>query len=111
MSAAALLERPEAPANVSHLRRWDIQSAPKRSPRGHLRRRHREVLELVAQGFSNAAIAERLVLAPKTVEHILSELYARLGIETRDRDLHPRVRATLLYLMDGTPATAGFSGG
>lgn len=42
--------------------------------------REREVLELVAAGLTNEAIAARLVLSVRTVEHHLSSVYAKLGL-------------------------------
>jgi DNA-binding NarL/FixJ family response regulator len=63
--------------------------------------RQREILELVAQGLSNAAIAERLVLAEKSIENQLTAIYGELGIDRRaNTDVHPRVRAVLTYLRD-----------
>lgn len=59
----------------------------------------RPVLELIAQGFSNAAIAERLKLTERTVEAYSSTIYQSLGI-SGERDLHARVRATRIYLRD-----------
>jgi DNA-binding NarL/FixJ family response regulator len=47
---------------------------------GDLSPREREVLELVAAGFSNDAIADRLVLSVRTVERHLSNAYAKLGV-------------------------------
>ena len=39
-----------------------------------------EVLELVAAGLTNEAIAERLSLSVRTVERHLTNLYAKLGV-------------------------------
>ena len=39
-----------------------------------------EVLELVAAGLTNEAIAQRLVLSVRTVEHHLSSVYSKLGV-------------------------------
>ena len=41
------------------------------------------MLDLVAQGLSNAEIAERLVIAPKTVEHHVGRVLAKLGVRSR----------------------------
>ena len=49
----------------------------------HLTRRQLEVLELVAQGLSNATIGERLFVSRKTVEHHVSAIFAKLGIDSR----------------------------
>jgi DNA-binding CsgD family transcriptional regulator len=46
-----------------------------------LTEREREVLSLVADGLSNAAIAERLVLSGRTIERHLSNIYTKLGVE------------------------------
>jgi DNA-binding NarL/FixJ family response regulator len=43
----------------------------------------RKVLELIAQGESNQAIAERLVLSPKTVRNYISNIFAKLQVADR----------------------------
>jgi DNA-binding NarL/FixJ family response regulator len=60
--------------------------------------RHLVLLQLIAQGYSNKAIAERMIVSPKTVENMIGMLYSELGIESRSSELHARVQATLLYL-------------
>jgi DNA-binding NarL/FixJ family response regulator len=45
--------------------------------------REREVLDLVATGVSNAAVAERLRLAPKTVGNHISAIFLKLGVASR----------------------------
>lgn len=68
---------------------------------GHLAdltRRQREVLDLIAQGFTNAAIADALVLTEKSVEKHVSSLYDALDINRRDPTVSARVEAVLLYL-------------
>src|SRR6185436_12537497 len=51
--------------------------------RAGMTRREVEVLTLVAQGLSNRAIAERLVVSEHTVHRHLANLYARLGVSSR----------------------------
>jgi DNA-binding CsgD family transcriptional regulator len=50
---------------------------------GPLTRREQEVLELVAQGLSNAAIAAALVITEKTAGHHVSHILAKLGVHNR----------------------------
>jgi DNA-binding NarL/FixJ family response regulator len=45
--------------------------------------REREVLTLIAEGLSNAEIAARLFITPKTTEHHLAATYRKLGISSR----------------------------
>ncbi len=59
--------------------------------------REREVLELMAQGRSNRAIAEQLVITPSAVEKHVTALFDKLGIE-RSGDAHRRVLAVLTFL-------------
>jgi ATP/maltotriose-dependent transcriptional regulator MalT len=51
--------------------------------RAALTRREREVLDLVAAGATNAAVAEALVVAPGTVKKHLDNVYAKLGVSSR----------------------------
>jgi DNA-binding NarL/FixJ family response regulator len=45
--------------------------------------REREVLELLAAGLTSSAIAQRLVVAPKTVNNHLSSIFTKLGVANR----------------------------
>ena len=45
--------------------------------------REREILELIAQGLTNNAIAERLVLSPKTVRNQVSTIFRKLQVGSR----------------------------
>jgi DNA-binding NarL/FixJ family response regulator len=67
---------------------------------GRLTPRERQVLECIAQGRTNAAIARDLVLTPHAVEKHINAIFSKLGL-TGDRVHHPRVRAALLYLAEG----------
>ncbi len=59
--------------------------------------RENDVLDLVAQGLSNAAIADRLHLSIKTVEPVVSSIFVKLGLPA-DSDSNRRVLAVLEYL-------------
>jgi DNA-binding CsgD family transcriptional regulator len=48
-----------------------------------LTRREREIVDELAEGRSNAEIAERLTIAPTTVRKHLENIYAKLGVNTR----------------------------
>jgi DNA-binding NarL/FixJ family response regulator len=45
--------------------------------------REAEVLRLLAEGISNAAIAERLSLSPRTVKSHVTNIYGKLGVDNR----------------------------
>src|SRR2546422_998333 len=51
-----------------------------------LTEREREILSLIAQGYTNTAIAERLVLSPKTVRNHVSNIFSKLQVADRARD-------------------------
>jgi DNA-binding NarL/FixJ family response regulator len=48
-----------------------------------LTEREREVLELLAQGYTNAAIANRLFLSPKTARNYVSSIFGKLQVADR----------------------------
>ena len=56
------------------------------------------MLGLIAEGHSNAAIAERLSLSERSVENHVSRIYTTLGVDATDRTAHARVQAVRLYL-------------
>jgi DNA-binding CsgD family transcriptional regulator len=59
--------------------------------------REREVLSLIAQGRSNAAIAGTLFISPKVVEKHVANIFDKLGLAPDDND-NRRVIAALRYL-------------
>jgi DNA-binding NarL/FixJ family response regulator len=72
---------------------------PERSALARLTPREREVLAQIAQGKSNAAIAESLVLTKRAVEKHINAIFLKLDL-TDAQDVHKRVKATLMLLAD-----------
>ncbi len=66
-------------------------------PLDELTPRERDVLALMAEGRSNAAIGERLGLTEKTIESNVRVILSKLGLEPAAED-HRRVLAVLTYL-------------
>jgi len=66
-------------------------------PLAALSDREREVLELMAEGLNNPAIARRLVVSERTVEGHVRHLLLKLGL-AESEDGHRRVLAVLAYL-------------
>jgi DNA-binding NarL/FixJ family response regulator len=69
------------------------------SPLARLTPREREVLALLAEGRSNAAVADGLVLSERAVEKHINSIFAKLGLPEA-RDAHRRVKAVLLFLAE-----------
>ncbi|HEX9343290.1 MAG TPA: response regulator transcription factor [Actinomycetota bacterium] len=81
---------PEVVAQLLGRRRCD-------KPLAQLSPRELEVLALMAEGRSNAGIAERLVVTEGAVEKHISSIFAKLGLPAAEGD-HRRVLAVLTYL-------------
>jgi DNA-binding NarL/FixJ family response regulator len=74
---------------LAHRRRED--------PLAELTAREREVLALMAEGRSNQAIAEHLVITDRAVEKHVTRIFGKLGLSPAAQD-HRRVLAVLTYL-------------
>jgi len=72
----------------------------RRTPLAELTPREREVLALMAEGRTNAAIARRLVITTKAVSKNIARIFDKLGLPPSDDD-HRRVLAVLAYLNSG----------
>lgn len=124
ISAISLLPRAEAPG-WSYLLRDTIHDAPslQRSLQGAVDRmvmldpnlispateepsngllrltpRQLKTLQLMAEGFTNQAIADTLAVSIKSVENHVNQIYQELEIDRTDRRTHPRIRAVNMYL-------------
>ena len=83
------------PAVVSQL----VGRRRRDDPLEELTPREREVLELMAEGRSNQAIAERLVITLRAVEKHVTSIFGKLRLSATDQD-HRRVLAVLTFLKD-----------
>ena len=79
-----------------------VQSVEGRASVAALTDREREILGLMAQGLSNAAIAAGLHLSERTVESVSALLFRKLGIDP-DPDVNRRVLAVVRLLQEQAP--------
>jgi DNA-binding NarL/FixJ family response regulator/class 3 adenylate cyclase len=70
---------------------------PRDDPLGELTPREREVLELMAEGRSNHAIADQLVVTERAIEKHVTSIFGKLRLTPAAED-HRRVLAVLAYL-------------
>jgi DNA-binding NarL/FixJ family response regulator len=59
----------------------------------------RKILSLVAAGLSNTAIANKLFIAPKSVEYHLTQIYSQLKVAP-DSTTNARVRAAIIFAQE-----------
>jgi DNA-binding NarL/FixJ family response regulator len=81
------------PAIVSQL----VGRRRRDDPIGELTPREREVLELMAEGRTNQAIAEQLVVTERAIEKHVTNIFGKLGLTPAAED-HRRVLAVLAFL-------------
>jgi DNA-binding NarL/FixJ family response regulator len=81
---------PEVVAHMLGRRRED-------RPLADLSPRERQVLELIAQGLSNRAICDQLVVSERAVEHHVTSIFSKLKLPSSGQE-HRRVLAVLTYL-------------
>jgi DNA-binding NarL/FixJ family response regulator len=74
-----------------------LEHASRREPLGRLTAREREVLDLIAQGRSNAAIAACLTVTEKAIGKHINNIFLKLDLH-QDGDDNRRVLAVLAYL-------------
>jgi DNA-binding NarL/FixJ family response regulator len=80
----------------------EAKSRIERSPLSELTPRERQVLSEIAEGKSNAAIAESLVLTKRAVEQHVNSIFMKLGLAGSE-SVAKRVKATLIFLSDFSP--------
>jgi DNA-binding NarL/FixJ family response regulator len=85
------------------------KAAIERSALAELSPRERQVLAEIAQGKSNSAIAESLVLSKRAVEKHINSIFLKLGLGFVD-DVSKRVKATLMYLSESELPAAAAAG-
>jgi predicted ATPase/DNA-binding CsgD family transcriptional regulator len=68
-------------------------AAKERAPENPLSEREQEVLRLVAEGLTSKAIGQRLFLSPRTVDHHLTSIFNKLGVDTRAQAVVVAARA------------------
>jgi DNA-binding NarL/FixJ family response regulator len=78
------------------------RSMSRQGPLEQLTPRELEVLAAIAEGKSNAAISETLVLSKRAVEKHINAIFSKLNLShsSASDDVNPRVKATLLYLAE-----------
>ncbi len=79
----------------------------KRSPLARISERERDVLEQMAQGKTNAAIAKALFLSERAIEKHITALFQKLDL-SEEPEVHRRVMAVLTFLRESSGFTAEF---
>lgn len=76
-----------SPRIASHIMRWfaQMETAQPEAENENLRlsRREQDVLELIAAGYDNPSITEKLTLSPKTVRNYVSQVLKKLEVSDR----------------------------
>ncbi len=83
----------------------EIQRRRRDTPLDSLTPRELEILGLIAEGRSNAAIAEKLVVTKRAVERHINSIFLKLGLRESE-NVSRRVKAALLYLSGETDGVA-----
>ncbi len=79
------------------------RTARENSPLRELTESETAILGMIAQGLSNSAIADELVVTKRAVERHINAIFLKLGLRDAE-DVSRRVKAALVYLADQQPA-------
>jgi DNA-binding NarL/FixJ family response regulator len=79
------------------------RAARESSPLRELTDGETAILAMIAQGLSNAAIADELVVTKRAVERHINAIFLKLGLRDAG-DVSRRVKAALVYLADQQPS-------
>lgn len=93
LEAVARVSRGEAIVDPDVVRAL-VKTTRSRAPLAALTNREREVLALVAEGYTNSGIALRLTVSEAAVRKHIGSIFSKLPLQDGDR----RVQATLIYL-------------
>jgi DNA-binding NarL/FixJ family response regulator len=77
-----------------------LASTRPQAPLNDLTKREQEVLRLMAEGYTNSAIAQRISVSERTVESHVNNIFSKLNL-TSEVTHNPRVMAVLLFLQAG----------
>lgn len=75
-----------------------LQAPARESQLARLSEQERQVLRLMAEGYSNAGVALQLLLSERTVEDHAGRIFTKLDISGRDSSSNKRVLAVLTWL-------------
>ena len=86
--------------------RWMLGRRRETSALSELTPREHEVLGLLAQGYSNAGVADRIFVSQRAVEKHVTSILSKLGLPLAP-EAHRRVLAVLAYLEDESTVRVG----
>lgn len=103
--ASRLGAEPLLEAALPTARRLGVRSvrAQHKHGSGGLTSREREILQLITDGASNAAIAKRLVISPKTVAVHVTHILRKLGAPSRGAAVATALRLGITHVEETTP--------
>jgi predicted ATPase/DNA-binding CsgD family transcriptional regulator len=73
-----------------------VRGEKERIPESSLSEREQQVLRLVAEGLTSKQIGDRLFLSPRTIDHHLTSIFNKLGVDNRAQAVAIATRDTLM---------------